>query len=209
MDNCICEVCKIAKVNSRSKYKNKDHKSICRSCAMLLLFKNKTNHPRHLDGRTNRIVYCSDCGKKLSKGAFLRGITRCLSCARKALWADPDYHNRRQKEMHLAAKISPNKPEQLLINLLNELFPEKYKFVGDGQLWIAGYNPDFVHNTAKKCIEYNGKYFHSLPGIPEKDTRKYRTLAQLGYEVLVLEDDDLLDTKQLTEKLIAFHNQKA
>lgn len=45
---------------------------------------------------------------------------------------------------------------------MNRLFPNEYRFVGDGSFWIGGKNPDFINvNGQKKIIEMFGDYWHS------------------------------------------------
>lgn len=41
-------------------------------------------------------------------------------------------------------------------------FPGQWKYVGDGEFWISGRNPDFVNiNGAKAVVEVYGTYYHS------------------------------------------------
>ncbi len=65
--------CKCGKIKSKQARK-------CYKC-WWKIHKGK-NHPNYKDGRTNKIYYCKDCGKKLSISAY-QGAKRCLSCSAK------------------------------------------------------------------------------------------------------------------------------
>lgn len=98
---------------------------------------------------------------------------------------------------------TPNKQEIKLQNMLNCLFSNEYKFVGNGQLTIHEYKPDFVNNNQKKIIELYGDYWH-------KDTEKFDLKRQtfiesLGYEILVVWEKELKNKIKLKQKLIQFH----
>ena len=92
------------------------------------------------------------------------------------LWEDPEYRkkmvavhvgkkqSRETIEKRLRAiaktlKIKPNKPEKFLTKILQELFPNQWKYVGDFQFIIGGKCPDCVNvNDQKKIFEMNGDY---------------------------------------------------
>ena len=52
----------------------------------------------------------------------------------------------------------------------------------DQQVRIKRFIADFV--TGNTVIEVDGDYWHTLPGIPEKDARKDLTYRELGYNVI-------------------------
>jgi len=59
-----------------------------------------------------------------------------------------------------AQQRKPSKFEILLTERLNKEFPNTWKYVGDGQVWIAGKNPDFFCiNGQKLLIEAYTPYF--------------------------------------------------
>ena len=65
-------------------------------------------------------------------------------------WKDPEYKNKQVKLIMKGWRIRPNKPEKLLIKLLDNILPKEYKYVGDGQLIIGGRCPDYVNINGKK-----------------------------------------------------------
>ncbi|GAH86571.1 unnamed protein product, partial [marine sediment metagenome] len=55
----------------------------------------------------------------------------------------------------------PNKPEKIMINLIkkNNL---PFNYVGNGQIIIEGFCPDFLSKNPKQIIEVFGDYWHLL-----------------------------------------------
>lgn len=133
---------------------------------------------------------------------------RCPECANQEVgkkasqrWADPTY----QHKMAKAFKIKPNKPEQALLALLNHLFPNEYKYVGDFQFFLGGKNPDFMNiNGRKDLIELYGEYWHKDDD-PQKRINHFR---QYGFETLVVWENELKDREKLMERLREFHNKE-
>ena len=54
----------------------------------------------------------------------------------------------------------PNKQEMQVMEILDKWDPDQWYYVGDGKLWIAGKNPDFVNYERRHLIEFNGEYWH-------------------------------------------------
>ena len=74
----------------------------------------------------------------------------------KRCWKNPEYV---RKQMIARNRITINKKESLLLNQLNLLYPNEWRFVGCGELIINGKCPDFVNiNGQKKIIELFGDY---------------------------------------------------
>jgi len=143
------------------------------------LFKDKNNHPmygKHHSGETKR---------KISK-------------SRKRNWEDPEY----QKMQREAQNLKPNKPEQALMELLNKLFPNEYKYVGDYQFWLGGKNPDFMNiNGQKKIIELYGDWWHK--GQDPQDRIDH--FKQYGFDTSVIWEHELKNELELRKTLIEFH----
>lgn len=94
-------------------------------------------------------------------------ISQRKSDAMKQLWRDPEYAQRLSEAQHR----KPNETEQLLQTILNEYFPNEWKYVGDGQVWIEGKNPDFINIDGKKqVIEMFGIYWHDPNLFPNRPT---------------------------------------
>ncbi|MHA1437862.1 MAG: DUF559 domain-containing protein [Promethearchaeota archaeon] len=166
----------------------------CRSCASKLQERiaNGRNYPN-----------CIDCGKKLTHYKS----NRCHSCENKKRWRNKNYRNKTLKVMFDKFNITPNKKEIYLTKSLNYLFPNEYKFVGDGQFIIGGFNPDFINiNGQKKIIELFGDYWHNRPGAKERDKLRLKTYKKYGYKTLIIWEKELKKEPLLIEKLRRYHN---
>lgn len=141
-----------------------------------------------LIGNTNSL------GHKHSKGS-----KKERSNTVKKLWQDPGFQ-RKQKE---ARKLKPNKPEQFLIKLLNKLFPNEYKYIGNYQFFLGGKNPDFMNmNGQKKLIELYGDYWHKK----ESEQIRIDHFKKYGFDTLVIWENELKKGRlKLRRKLIDFH----
>lgn len=89
----------------------------------------------------------------------------------KALWADSEQAQRFCE----AQNRRPTNLELLVQSVLDEIQPNEWEYVGDGKVWIAGKNPDFINRTRKLVLEANGTYWHQHdePGIRSSHFRKY------------------------------------
>ena len=112
-------------------------------------------------------------------------------------WQDPEF----QLKMIEALNIHPNKPESFLLNLLNELYPGKWEYVGDFTFWVNGRNPDFINcNGQKKIIEIYGDYWHAGQN-PEDRKDIFR---EFGYETLIFWESELKDMDYVLFQLEEF-----
>lgn len=103
-------------------------------------------------------------------------------------------------------KNKKNKIELKLENILNELFPKEYKFVGNCKFWIERFNPDFINcNGQKKIIELFGDYWHNLPEYKERDKKRLRTYSKYGYKTLVIWEHELRDLEKIKNKIKEFN----
>ena len=103
-----------------------------------------------------------------------------------------------------ARNIKPNKPETLLIGLLDSLYPGEWKYTGDFSMTINGKCPDFVNcNGQKKIIEFNGSYWHQddIPG------KREAIFAEYGYETLIIWDKELKNMESVKSKIQDFHKK--
>lgn len=118
----------------------------------------------------------------------------------KKLWEDENYVRKLQAAYH----IKPNKPETILLNLLNALFPEEWKYTGDLSMVINGKCPDFVNcNGQKKIIEMFGDYWHK----GEKESDRAACFSSYGYETLVIWEKELKNIDKVKNKIIDFANK--
>jgi len=120
-------------------------------------------------------------------------------------WNDLDYVKKIQKSLH----NSPNKPEQFLINLMDELEID-YKFVGNWDLNLNGRNPDFVNFKKKKLIEHFGVYYHDIIVNETRvvhESERIQFFSACGYETLIIWEDELNNIEKLKEKILKFDNE--
>lgn len=118
------------------------------------------------------------------------------------------YQDEEFKNKVISASLSanrenkPNKAELRLLDLLNSLCPNEYKYVGDGQVIIAGKCPDFINvNGQKKIIELFGDYWHR--GEDPKDRAKI--FKPFGYKTLVIWESELKNIEKIKRRICKFH----
>ena len=115
---------------------------------------------------------------------------------------------RKKHIIEILSKCSqkPNRKENQLSDLLNKLFPNEYKYVGDFSFWIESYNPDFINiNGKKKIIELFGDYWHNLPEYKKRDKERLKTYKKYGYDVLIIWEHELNNIEKLKQKILKFH----
>ena len=121
----------------------------------------------------------------------------------KNLWAKEEFRDNQRKLILKSLCKKPNKPETIMINIIKENnLP--FNYVGDGQVIIGGFNPDFLSKNPKWIIELNGDYWHSLPDIIKKDKRKYKTYKKLGYKTLIIWEHELKNLDEIKTKIENF-----
>ncbi len=138
-------------------------------------------------------------------------MSKIISKGVKKKWKDPKY----QKLQKKGQNVSPNRPETILINLLKEILPGKYKFVGDGSFYPkgCGLNPDFMNiKGKKKLIEHFGDWWHGEK-IQKKSKRchekeRIKHFRNFGYETLIVWECELKDIKKVARKIMSFDRRK-
>lgn len=153
-----------------------------------------------------RICACGECGETFeckvnSDQRFIWGHNNGglkHSNFMKEIWKDPEFV---AKQM-IARNVCPNKAEKFLDGFFQNLFPNEYKFVGNGQFILAGKCPDFINvNGQKKIIELFGEHVHK----PEEEQQRIDLFVQYGYQTLIIWYSELSNIKLLTEKLLSFN----
>lgn len=120
-----------------------------------------------------------------------------LSLGKLSLWQNPDFVAKQMK----AKGVTPNKTELWLEQFLNNLYPNEWKFVGDGQLIIAGKCPDFVNvNGQKKLIELWGDYWHK----GENPQDRMDIFKKYGFSTLVIWGHELKDKDTVKNRIKYF-----
>lgn len=129
----------------------------------------------------------------------------------KQMYATPERKDKQVKAMRQGAQIKPTKPEMYIESILHSLYPNQWKYVGDGEIVMGGRNPDFINIDGKKqIIEMFGTYYHSkacngeCPLLHELE-RKDR-YAKFGYDTLVIWEHELKDEKAVRYKVLEFCN---
>jgi hypothetical protein len=199
---------------------------------------NQKNCDAHLGKSPNHKPNCG-CGICRAKRGELKGLTKetdlrvakqaesvrktwqdsvlreSQSIRLKQCWLDPEYIAKQMKTRMKAREVKPNKPEKFLTKLFQKLFPNQWKYVGNGAFWITSggkhLNPDFVNiNGQKKIIEHFGDFHHGekRTGIPNEQHEQDRIdlFAKHGYQTLVIWEHELKDVEKLVNKLRKFSN---
>jgi hypothetical protein len=136
------------------------------------------------------------------------------SIAMKKNYENPEFLRRVQQWL----KIKPNYPEKLLIKVLNDLFPNTYKYTGDFSFWVGRRNPDFTNDCNKKIIEFFGEYYHgekyrkTIGDDKSNEEHEIETIEyykKYGYQCLIIWWKDLKDISILSNRIINFQNERS
>lgn len=131
------------------------------------------------------------------KGKRCSPATEFTSVIMKERYLDPAYI----KKMMKAWNIRPNKPETLMLQLLNGLYPDQWKYTGDFSFTINGKSPDFTNcNGQKKIIEIFGDYWHR--GQNPQD--RIDVFAPFGYKTLVIWEHELKEINNVINNIHKF-----
>lgn len=92
----------------------------------------------------------------------------------------------------------PNRPESIIIKLLDKLFPNEWKYVGGHS------RADFKHNNSNSVILHNGRYWHPNP-IEEFFQVSYFYFK--GYNCLVIWEEEVNNEELMKKKIIKWYNR--
>jgi hypothetical protein len=157
-------------------------------------------------------VHSEEARKKMSKSHTGVPLTeQCkknLSKVRLLMWENRTKEDRKQlikkvmDGVNKGHRRKPNKPESIILQLLNNLYPNQWKYTGDFSLIIDGKNPDFANcNGQKKIIELFGDYWHR----GENPQDRMDIFSPFGYQTLVIWERELKDIPKVVEKIKIFH----
>jgi very-short-patch-repair endonuclease len=137
-----------------------------------------------------------------NKGKMMpASVGQAMRKYQKKLWSNPQFKEKKMKEMFEIWKKKPNKAETALNNILQENFPNQFQYTGDGKVVIEGFNPDFVCNPSKRIIELFGEYHHNLPKVVERDKRRLEVYKKYGFSTLIVWSDELKKPHQVVNKI--------
>lgn len=146
-------------------------------------------------------IISNEARKKISiahKGKRLSPATEFTSERMKAKYRDPVYI----KKMRKAWNMKPNKPETLILNLLNDLYPGEWKYTGDFSFTINGKCPDFVNcNGQKKIIEFWGDHWHK----EQNPQDRINAFKPFGYDTMVIWGHELKDMDAIIARIDEFN----
>lgn len=118
----------------------------------------------------------------------------------KTHWKDPKF----VKKQIEARDMRPNKPELFILGVLNEVYPNEWKYTGDFSFMIGGKNPDFANvNGQKKLIEHFGIYYHR----GEDPQERINHFKKWGFDTLVVWENELKNKNRLKVRFINFHEK--
>jgi hypothetical protein len=134
-------------------------------------------------------------GKKLSDDTKHK-----MRESQKKVWGvSIDYKNERVGNIvrgNRKCKV-PNSKETMILNMLQELQPNTWKYVGDGSLKIGGKNPD-IWNGKDKLIEHYGYHWHRNHNPQDR----IDLFAKYGYKTLIIQEMDLIKRPEYVKELI-------
>jgi len=105
------------------------------------------------------------------------------------------------------------KPEKSIETLLNELYPNEYKYVGSsGSIVLNHCMPDFINiNGQKKIIEVFGDYWHGIERTGktkvEEETQRINKYATIGFDCLVIWEHEIKSANDLQQRIEIFHSK--
>lgn len=130
----------------------------------------------------------------------LKGIKRSketknkISDSKKEQWKDKSYREKSIKNILKSLMKRPTSYEQKIIDLCDK-HNLPFKYVGDGQVIIAGLNPDFIETNGRKIvIETYCKYWHYKRNKNYEGDRQ-RKFSKYGYNIIFLNEDELCNKK--------------
>lgn len=169
-------------------------------------------HPQQLEQR-----YCSkECGYNYRKTGGKKGkhyphtqrarVGICPICG-KEYRATGDFKDRRQiycsHDCYMRSRLETT-PEKIVRGLLDKVgveYKQEYKI---GKYWADFYLPKY-----NAVIEVDGDYWHSLPDVKEKDTRKDMFLKSKGISVMHIKECELKTCDVIIARWEKLTGQKA
>jgi hypothetical protein len=117
---------------------------------------------------------------------------------------DIEFSKNMIKIMRRGTHTRPTKPEKILEEILQQVCPNEYKYVGNGDFTIGRKFPDFVNiNGKKKVIELFGDYWHKN----DNPQDKIDIYAQYGFGCLVIWEKELKQVGEIVIRIRKFNSE--
>lgn len=91
----------------------------------------------------------------------------------------------KEEYLEMMAEAQARKPTRLELRIMAVIEEHNlpFRYVGDGQVWIAGKCPDFINTNGKKqVIEVLGDYWHTEEDAAERVSH----FAQFGFDTIII-----------------------
>lgn len=148
---------------------------------------------KHHSENTKQKLRDMNIGKRLSENTKQK-----ISETRKRLF--------REGKLKVDSKWSYTKPELRFMEIC-EKHSLPFKYVGNGQIWINGKNPDFINiDGRKEVVEIFGRYWHSPlsnKNVPYERTYKgtIEHYKEYGFKCKIFWDDELKNEQKVITRL--------
>lgn len=145
------------------------------------------------------VVLTQEIKDKISKNR--KGISVSIqsrknySDAARKRWENPEYAKK------VLCVDSPNRQEKQLQQILDDVVPKEYQFVGNGKIVIGRKVPDFINKSKSKLIEMFGDFYHKNQN-PQKRIDFFK---EYGYQTLVIWASELKNKEMIKNKVLEFN----
>jgi len=124
-------------------------------------------------------------------------IQKMLAEYSRARMSDPVLKEEICRKALSGLRKRPTSLEQKFINLC-EKYNLPFRYVGDGQIWINGKNPDFINTNGKKeLVEVLGKYWHNIDETQDRITH----YSKYGFKCIPVWEDDFLEDEKVLDAI--------
>lgn len=151
-----------------------------------------------------RKISLAQKGKK--RGNVPINVRHKIAESLKKKWQNKEYRELALKKIISANMKKPTKPEVRLGQIIEEVCPSQYKYVGNGVCIIGGKIPDFLNvNGQKKVIEMYGTYWHRNHN-PQDRINHFK---DYGYDCLIIWQHELKEplSDKVIESIKGFNNK--
>ena len=132
-------------------------------------------------------------------------VRRKIKKALKEVWnnlSKKEKEERARKVMD-ACQLKPNKAEFFLDQIIQTLIPNEFRYVGDGEVIIAGKCPDWINcNGKKQIIELFGDYWHRN----DDGSERIKMFSKFGFSTLIIWEHELESLPNVITRLVRFIN---